>query len=162
MTGPVKKTLIYFAVVLLIVTGVACDDKLPVAPVEEHLEAEGMLLTSSGNVLLRVFEGRVDSAVVPRLDIPLGLGDHIIVAFLDHDGDQIPYSALEEGLSFGWDIGDESVLEIVRGEAGHSDGEWEFHFRGLKAGDTDVEFQVLHVGHVDFRTPRVPVRVVEP
>jgi hypothetical protein len=39
--------------------------------------------------------------------------------------------------------------------------DWAFHLKGLIAGTTTLELQVLHVGHVDVKTPKIPVIIRE-
>ena len=154
-----KRIMLAVFALALVLAGSGCDDNDPVAPAEEHFEAEGLVLLSSGAELIRVFQGVVVTSVAEELEVPVGLSDHINVYFLDSDGERIDPPVHRDDHSLGWDISDESLLEVVRGEAGHEDEEWEIHLRGLAEGETEIEFQVLHVGHVDFRTPKIPVHI---
>ncbi len=58
---------------------------------------------------------------------------------------------------FGWLITNTSMLEIIR----DNPTDWAFHLKGLTNGTTSLELQVLHVGHVDVKTPKIPVIIRE-
>ena len=153
--------LMVVAVVAVFLSG--CDeDSDPVAPAEEHFEAHGMLFRSSGAVIMRVFEGEIDPEIADEFEAGVGTGDAVYVTFLDEDGDEIdPPDDSDKAL--GWSIGDDSLLDILQhtDSNGNVSGEsrWEFHFVGLEEGETTIEFQVLHVGHADFRTPAISVHI---
>jgi len=46
----------------------------------------------------------------------------------------------------------------VRQNAGE-EGSYKFQFSGKNNGITQVEFFILHEGHPDFRSGKIPVRV---
>jgi len=58
---------------------------------------------------------------------------------------------------FAWMITDTTFFEIIR----DNPTDWAFHLKGKKEGKTTLELQVLHLGHVDVRTPKIPVIIKE-
>ena len=69
-----------FTLIAVFITG--CDEDDPVAPQEEHYEAIGVVLTTSGIQLASILRGETDDT----LRIEAGkLGDHITVSFYNED-----------------------------------------------------------------------------
>ncbi len=147
------------AVLTVFLAGCGKDD--PLTPQEEHYEAEGLVLIDSGQRFFRYFQGKIDSgdSRVDVLEVPHGqLTSHWSIRFLDENGNEMaPPSG--EGHSFTWEIADESIVQVVQDEG--DEGKFDFHLRGLEAGETTIKFQISHEGHVDFTTPPIPVHVVE-
>lgn len=150
------------ALVFVMSTGCG-EDKNPNAPAEEHFEAEGILLLQGQAVVLKVFQGRLDMTVASELSVGIGVSEKYTMVFLDHDGIAMEEpgheheSHEEQDHDFGYQISDQQVLRLVKLS---TDGEWEFRLQGIQEGSATLELQVLHVGHVDFRTPPIPVRVI--
>ena len=144
------------------------EDSSPTAAAEEHFQAEGVLLVQDGQTVLKAFKGKVDSTVSQNLALTIGESARYEIKFLGSDGSVIeePGHEHHEGESaseheehdhgFGYEISNTQVLRLTRGE-GYD--EWEFSLQGLMPGDTWLELQVMHLDHVDFRTPKIPVRV---
>jgi hypothetical protein len=142
----------------------SCSDETdPVIPPSEHFEPEGWVIRdATTKPILVVWQGVIqtnwNSSVVPdTLYAPLNaLSDHYTVKFLDLNKNIInpPTDADHE---FGWLITNTSMLEIIR----DNPTDWAFHLKGLTNGTTSLELQVLHVGHVDVKTPKIPVIIRE-
>lgn len=138
----------------------SCSDETdPVIPPSEHFEPEGWVIRdATTKPILVVWQGVIqttwNSTVVPdTLYAPLNaLSDHYTVKFLDINKNIInpPTDADHE---FGWLITNTSMLEIIR----DNPTDWTFHLKGLTNGTTSLELQVLHIGHVDVKTPKIPV-----
>ncbi len=152
MKNILKSNSLYFVIILSILTFTACSESDPVTPQEQHYEATGITLESNGNILVRVFEGKVDSTVAPELKLPMGETGPIQVNFLDNDGNiEVPPDDPQKSL--GWIITDPDILDLNKSDS----SDWEFTLTGKKAGATELEIQILHNGHTDFRTPKIPV-----
>ncbi len=146
------------AVLALCVVGCGSDD--PVSPQEEHFEPEGLVLIESGRRFFRYFQGEIDagSGRDDHLDVPLGdETPHWRVQFLDENGDDLA-SPDDTEFTLGWEIADETIVEVVQDEG--DEGKFEFHLHGLKEGETTIRLLVNHGGHADFRTTPLPVHVV--
>ena len=156
----------YFVLILLVLvfTTPGCSDETdPVIPPSEHFEPEGWVVRdATTKPILVVWQGVIqttwNSTTIPdTLYAPLNaLSDHFTVKFLDINKNIInpPTDADHQ---FGWLITDPSKLSIVQ----DSPTDWAFHLKGLITGNTTLELQVLHVGHVDVKTPKIPVIIRE-
>jgi hypothetical protein len=139
-----------------------CDESNPVIPPTEHFEPEGWLIRdATQRPILVVWQGVIQSIwnnqqVDTTFQAPLNaLSDHLTVKFLDANKNIInPPSDADHQL--GWTIGDTSKLTIVQ----DSPTDWAFHLKGKQVGTTTLELQVRHVGHVDVRTPIIPVNII--
>lgn len=149
-----RKPFIYSLLVLLLAVGLtACDDN----PVDddgddEHASVEGLAVRLNGIVVYQVLEGAVTCASAP-CGITVTEGEEtalIRVEFLDRDGDEIHAEDLDEDFSLGYEIEDESIAQFEQHE---DDGKWNFHILGAQEGETNMQLQLLHVGHADFTTP---------
>lgn len=126
--------------------------------VEEEFEAEGLTLIESGNRFFRYFQGSIDAndGRVDHLEVPIGLTAHWSIKFLDENGNEIDPPEDPE-FTFGWVIADPAIAEVFQDDG--DQGKFEFHLRGLQAGETSIVLQVNHEGHADFRTQPIPVHV---
>lgn len=150
-----RKAVLYSLFVLLMAVGLtACDDN----PVDddhdddEHASVEGLSVEINGVEVYRVLEGEVSCAQIP-CGITVAAGEEtplITVEFLAEDGDEIHAEDFDDDFTLGHEIDDTSVAEF---EQHAEDGTWNFHIRGLQAGVTEMQLQLLHVGHADFTTP---------
>jgi len=121
-----------------------------------------VLRDASQRPILVVWQGYIQSAwlgnsIPDTLYAPLSaLSDHFTVKFLDvNKGIMSP--PVDADHEFGWLITDTTYLEIIR----DNPTDWDFHLKGKKEGSTTLELQVLHLGHVDVRTPKIPVIIKE-
>lgn len=132
----------------------SCSEEDPTEPHHEHFEASGMVLIKSGERFFKVFKGEIISET-KMLEVPLnGLTDHYAVKFLDDEGNEFD-PPTDPDKSLDWEITDPEIVEVYR----HNITDWDFHLRGLKEGDTEIEFRVLHIDHFGFRTPKIPLKV---
>lgn len=144
----------FMIITLVFFSSQACSENTnQIAEQEEHFEAEGLLLyDQDGNKLLDYFQAVSDDTLfVPHNSVTSLLQ----IKFYNSEKTEISAPYGDEDHSFGWIIDDESILELIR----LSGDEWKIQLRGLNAGNTKIEFQVLHMGHADFRTIKIPVVV---
>lgn len=150
---PVKLILLLAAAILFVILPSCSDDDDPVAPQEDHFEAEGIIFYTSGIQIAQILRGTATG----ELEAPLGgLSDHIDVKFYDED-DNVIDPPEDDDKSFAWEIEDPTVVEVWQHEG--EEGGFEFHLRGLKEGHTDIEFFVMHEGHSDYRSGTIEVHV---
>jgi hypothetical protein len=139
------------AVLVVLLAGmVAACKKNPVNPDDDHADAEGLVLRMNGVDIVTVKEGQVSGSISVKVGEET---DHIAVYFLDDHNDR--FQPTGKDYSLGWALGDETVAGVYR-DPGE---EWEIHIVGKKVGQTTIEIRLLHVGHVDFRTPPIPINV---
>lgn len=148
------KIIYYIFLTILIISIISCSESDPSEPHHEHLEASGLVLIKSGQRFFKIFRGEIVSDT-KKLEVPLGeLTDHYSIKFLDEDGEEFdPPTDPDKSLS--WGIEDESIVEVYQ----EKQGDWEFHLKGLKVGTTTIELRVLHLDHIEFRTPKIQVEV---
>ena len=132
-----------------------CGDDDPVAPQEEHFEAIGMVFYTSGIQIAKILRGETNDTLAAQVGV---VGDHIEIKFYDEE-ENIVDPPESEGQTLSWEIGDESFLEVDQDEG--EEGSFEFHLEGISAGNTVIEFFIMHEGHPDFRSGKIPVRVLE-
>lgn len=132
---------------------ISCSKDEPLAPEEDHFEAEGMVFYESGIKIVEIFRGvTTDTFFVPSGSMT----PHIDVKFLSPERELLDPPDYREK-PMGWAISDTSIVSLHQ-DAG-DEGKYEFHLEGKKAGVTDIEFFVLHEGHPDFRSGKIPVKV---
>lgn len=159
-----KYSCIFLFTIILLPVFISCSDETdPIIPPSEHFEPEGWVVRdATTKPILVVWQGIIqtswNSTSVPdTLYAPLNaLSDHFTVKFLDINKNIInpPTDADHQ---FGWLITDPSKLSIIQ----DSPADWAFHLKGLTIGTSTIELQVLHLGHVDVKTPKIPVIVRE-
>lgn len=147
-----KKYFIYILAVTFFVTfSTSCKkESNPTEPHEEHFDAYGLILLNQGVQVMTYF----NTEVYDTLFLSQGMSDHYEVMFLDEDSVRMTPPD-DEDMKLGWGISDTTVLGIFQ----HSDEKWELHFDGKKTGYADLELQILHLDHPDFRTKPIPVVV---
>ena len=180
----------FFRFTLLLLVSImlfaACgEDDNPVAGDEPfHADADGFILKVDGDEIYRQFQGTHEGNITLKVGEELD----ILAVFLDHDGDEfLPEEPEEEDEDH--DHGDEevfalaisefdsSIIEIhlyegeeddheddhTEGEEHHEDEiteKFTFEVKGLKAGETEVKFQLLHGDHADFTAAlSIPITV---
>jgi hypothetical protein len=153
--------LVLFIFVLFLLNGCK-EDSNPSTPQTPHFEAEGLIIQDATKkiifavhqgIILREYNGQIlqDTLVAPLN----ALSDHFSVKFLDANKNIIN-PPTDSDHSLGFNITDKSILSVVQDDP----KEYAFHLKGLKEGKTTIEFLVNHMGHSDFRTPKIPVKVV--
>ena len=151
-----KKDLIKYILILItffFVPLTSCDEDDPVTPAEEHFEAEGVILKSSGIKIAEIFQGITNDTLRAPAN---AIGDHMDVKFYNSAKEEIE-PPNDENMSLGWEIDDKDILDIWQHEG--EEGGFELHLKGLKAGSTNIEFFVLHHDHKDYRSGKFPVNV---
>ncbi len=132
----------------------SCSKGDPLSPAEEHFEAEGMVFYESGIKIAEIFRGVTqDTFYVFASQMTAG----IEVKFLSPEKQEIdPPDYKKQPLA--WEIQDTSIVSIWQYEG--EEGSYEFHLAGKKPGTTQIEFFILHEGHPDFRSEKIPVKVL--
>ncbi len=140
-------------IIILSFTLISCSKDEPLSPSEEHFEAEGMVFYESGIKIAEIFRGVTQDTFF----VPLGgLTAHIEIKFLNPERKEInPPDYKKKPLS--WTIADTSIVGIKQHPG--EEGCYEFHLEGKKSGTTLIEFFVLHEGHPDYRSGKIPVKV---
>ncbi len=131
----------------------ACDEDDPVTPQENHFEAIGVVLTTSGMNVASILRGETDDTLYAEVG---KVSDHLEVQFYNED-EQIVDAPDDGDKTLSWEIGDTSILEVHQDD-GH-EGEFEFHLEGLATGMTTLELFIMHEGHADFRSGKFTVIV---
>jgi hypothetical protein len=120
--------------------------------VEEHVEADGLVITHRGVEIVNVWQGFVTGGV----NVPNGGStDSLFIEMLAPDSAKfVPELAL----------GFEMRLMNVNGAVATVDSLEHFVFRanGVSLGATSVEIGVFHIDHVDFLSPPIPIDVLDP
>lgn len=131
---------------------ISCSDD-PVTPQEDHFEAEGMVFYQSGIKIAEIFRGLTQDT----LSIDVGEeGPYTDIKFYNSNKQEIdPPDYKKQPLA--WEFADTTLANIEQ-HAGE-EGSYEFHLVGKVAGITNVEFFIMHEGHADFRSGKIPVKV---
>lgn len=105
---------------------------------------------------MTIWQGKFDSGSADKFTAKIDeLSDHIEVKFLDKNKSEIDPPD-ESDYTFSFSVADTNIVQVHQ----HEPGEYEFHLKGIAAGNTEIEFFVMHLGHVDVRTIKIPVNVV--
>lgn len=130
----------------------ACGEDDPVTPQDNHFEAIGVALYRGDVLHASILRGETNDTLRAAVGVT---GEDYDVRFYNEDEHIV--EAHDDEVTFSWEIGDTSVVEVVQ-ESG-KEGKFEFRLRGLKAGSTVIEFFILHEGHSDFRSGKMPLVV---
>lgn len=144
------KNIISGFILLFILSGCGEDD--PLVPPDDHEEAEGVALYSGGELAASIFQGVPSDTLHASVDVTSEL---FLVRFLDHDAQ--PFDIEQGEKTFGWEILDPALVELMQDQG--REGSFEFRLRGRVAGVTTVQFVLFHAGHVDYRSGAWPLRV---
>jgi hypothetical protein len=146
----IKIIIISFVSILFFSCG---GDENPLPPQEEHFEAEGIVFLQSGITVASIFQGvTTDTLIAPAG----GRSDHFDVKFYDENQNVIdPPSDANKSLA--WEIDNEAILAVWQHPG--EEGGYEFHLDGLAEGNTHIEFFIVHEGHNDYRSGKIPVRI---
>jgi len=134
----------------------SCKEDTVSVPQSEHFQPNGMMILneSLSDTLMYYFNGQLlygkDTLFAPYN----ALGAHWVVKFLDANQNKLEPPS-DPDHSLGWLISDPTKLEVYQ----HGGDKWAFHLRGKALGTTSIKFQVMHVGHADFTTIFVPVKI---
>jgi len=135
------------------------DETTPVTPTSEHLEPEGWLIRDeTSRPILVVWQGIIQASwegitTEDTLIAPVdSLSGHLTIKLLDSDK-KVIVQPTSTDYSLVFSVSDTSVISIFRDDP----QEWAFHLQGKKSGVTNFEIQLFHLGHIDVRTPKIPV-----
>ncbi len=147
------------AIIFIIIAGIfsvlllSCGEENPLPPAEDHFEAEGMVFLQSGIIVASIFRGVTSDTLIAPAG---GRSDHFNVKFYDENQNVIdPPSGSDHTLA--WDIDNETILAVWQHPG--EEGGYEFHLDGLAEGNTHLEFFLMHEGHSDYRSGKIPVAV---
>ena len=173
-----RLVLLSFIAVLPFVGGCGEDDNPIVDDHEEetaeHADADGFVLEVDEVEVYRQFQGEQ----IGGLTVGVGEEIEVHVAFLDASGTEIHVGeaedeqehSAEETFTLGLTDYDPAVIGIhlsgeeeghaedANEEEEHGEEQWRFEVVGLKAGTTQIAFQLLHGDHPDF-TAALPIPV---
>lgn len=144
-----KRSIIYLLILPLLFF-VACEneDDHDDHDHEEHAEVhKWVILDDMGNTFMEIENPDIDSEYNTELVLTAGEAITVTVQMYDHDDDLIE------------DVDDLSVMidnETVLSATVNGD---QVTFVAEGTGQTEFEFQLLHDGHVDARTVKIPVTV---
>lgn len=146
--------ILIFTVISFLFISCKDDDSNPLNSQEDHYEAEGMVFYTSGIKLAEIFQGvTTDTLTAPAG----GLGDHIDIKF--YDGNKtVMDPPSDEDHSLSWEISNTSLLSVFQHDG--EEGSFEFHLKGLAEGTTNIEFFIKHEDHNDFRSGKIPVKII--
>ncbi|MBK8233802.1 MAG: hypothetical protein IT349_16430 [Candidatus Eisenbacteria bacterium] len=134
-----------------------CGDDNPAddgEPACEHLDADGLLLRESDEVIVTQWQGATSGEVHAHHE---ETSEPIRVRFLDADSlETVPAAAcVDHALRF--EVADPTIAEISA-----VDGDrWAFTVRGLADGKTTFRIRVWHGDHADFTSLPIDLHVVD-
>ena len=121
---------------------------------EEHAEAVGLIIRSSGEEIVRYENGEVEG----EIEVGHGLETALLsVRFIAEDGDLFTPDE-DDDYALGWEIADESIAEVKHYA---EDSAWAFHIIGLAEGQTTIRIKINHEGHANFVSPEIEIHVEE-
>lgn len=148
-----RKSIIFSVLLFSALFLFGCKDD-PVTPQEDHFEAIGTIIyDATGAQAVSILRGETSDTLFIENGV---LSDHFDLKFYD-DNENIVDSPTSENISLGHEIGDTEIAEWWQHEG--EEGGFEFHLRGLKAGETTLELFIKHEGHNDYRSGKIPVVV---
>jgi hypothetical protein len=143
------KTLKHLLSFTLMATVLAACDSNPAGEHEHgHADIAGLVLEMDGQEVVEVANAQVTGTIVVQAGEE---SPDITVEWRDSDGDHFHDEDLDEDLTLGHVVANESVATFEHHAGIHGEG----------AGNTTVELQLFNVDHVDFRTPPIPIEVNE-
>jgi len=148
-----RRIVLLFSLFTIFTFTTACEDD-PIAPQEEHLEAIGMVFYDSGIEVARIIRG----VTADTLKAPLGgLSEHYEIKFIDENENEFDPPSTEYQ-TLAWEFEDATIANIWQHEG--EEGSFALHLQGLLVGETNIEFFVMHNDHNDYRSGKIPVKVI--
>ncbi|MGQ9644304.1 MAG: hypothetical protein ACUVT3_10645 [Ignavibacterium sp.] len=145
-----KSIFLLFAVISFFI--ISCKDD-PLEPDMHHFEAEGIVFYQSGIKIGEIFRGVTQDTLSARVG---ETSVHIEVKFFDPNKNELnPPDHTKQ--PFAWEIQDTTIVGIWQHPG--EEGSYEFHLVGKQTGITNIEFFIMHEGHADFRSGKIPVKV---
>lgn len=147
----IYKSIFIFSLVSILL--VSCKDETnPTEDQHDHFEPIGIILYNNGQIQFKVSEGVIDTTISSNLKLPAGTYTDFTITFISGDGDEVQMPD-DPDKELSWSIADAAYLEVKK----HADYSNKLTMKGLQAGGTELEIHILHNGHIDFRTPKIPV-----
>ncbi len=146
------KRVMLLLISIILITFYSCKENHIHEP-EEHFEAEGVVFYQSGIKIAEVFRGVTTDTLFAEVNRE---GAHTEVKFYDKDKKILNPPDYKKN-PMAWQISDTTVVKLKQ-HAGEA-GSYGFHLEGKRVGITDIEFFIMHAGHADFRSGKIPVKV---
>ncbi len=148
----IRRVLFFCFILTFSVTLFSCKDD-PLEPDMDHFEAEGVVFYQSGIKVAEIFRGITQDtlfAVVGQIT------SHFEVKFYNANKQEMdPPDHIVQ--PFAWELQDTSIVGVWQHPG--EEGSYEFHLEGKQLGLTQIEFFIMHEGHADFRSGKLPIKV---
>ncbi|MFN3871952.1 MAG: hypothetical protein ACK4R9_03015 [Ignavibacterium sp.] len=147
-----KIIVFFFTLTTLTLFLSSCKDD-PLEPDMDHFEAEGLVLYQSGIKVAEIFRGVTQDTLFA---VEGQRTSHFEVKFYNANKQELdPPDHTKQ--PFAWEIQDTSIVGTWQHPG--EEGSYEFHLEGKRVGVTQIEFFIMHEGHADFRSGKIPVKV---
>ncbi|MFH0736194.1 MAG: hypothetical protein V1773_16250 [bacterium] len=145
------------AIILLSILSVyftGCSDDSETINQEDHFQAIGMVVTdASGARVVSILRGVTTDTLIAPLD---ARSEAYFVDFYDDNENIIdPPTSADKYLA--WEIGNPDLASVFQHEG--EEGGYEFHLDGKIAGETTIQFFIMHNGHADYRSGLIPLKI---
>jgi hypothetical protein len=144
---------IVFTIFIFIIALTSCKDSHVHEPHDDHYEAEGMAFFQSGNKIAEIFRGVTADTLFASVNVDGALTE---IKFYDKAKKLLDPPDFKKN-PMSWKITDTSIVSLKQPVG--KEGSYEFNLRGKRVGSTDIEFFIMHSGHADFRSGKIPVIV---
>lgn len=151
-TSILSRRILSFLILALSIFVFSCKDD-PLEPKMDHFEAEGIVFYQSGIKVAEIFRGVTQDTLFAQVG---QTSVHFEVKFFDSNKNEMdPPDHTKQ--PFAWEIQDTSIVGTWQHPG--EEGSYEFHLVGKQLGTTNMEFFIMHEGHADFRSGKIPVKV---
>lgn len=132
----------------------SCSEDNIISP-GAHFQARGLYIQPEGlpDTLVYYHNGSFMSGKDSLFVTVSDTSEHLDIRFLDMNRNEIPPPSLSV-YSLGLEISNESIARAF------TEGGWAFHIIGVSPGETSLVIKVLHMGHSDFTTLPIKIRVI--
>lgn len=124
---------------------------------EDHNEVPaGLVLLQNETVLVSQDNGVVTYPEGDAIEVPVSeTTETIQIRFISEEGHRfIPDTGEYQP---GYSIDNTDILEIIHPI---DNDEWSFRLNGLSEGTTEIQIELQHLGHLDFQSQKIQVRVI--
>ena len=144
---------IIFASTLFILGGCGNDSNPANNNHDEHAHAEavGCVVQQDDVELVRAEKG----VVVGSFEVQENMESPLLNFYLVAEDSDL-FRPEGEDFSFAWESKNSGIADAIQYE---SEGEWNFHLKGLSEGATSILFKVMHDDHDDFVSLDIPITV---
>ena len=138
-------------VMILLLLAAGCN---PVESEEQHFEAIGLFIISSGDTTVRYQDG----IVTGEIEVQQGTDTALLsVKFITEDGSiGIPPN---NDWSLDWNIADTTHADVISNDDELQ--QYRFHIAGKLVGITTIKIIINHHGHKDFESKSIPIEVIQ-